>query len=116
MEEIDRIGIPEERMPTKFYLLYDEKVYPPKYVISIANKYANARVLEVSSFNGGQETNNFLVELGFNIVSKQETSFPLSSHSWTILNDKVFIKVMDRSTFIHNGTAIPRDIIELHKK
>lgn len=38
--------------------------------------------------------------------------FPIQSNSWTITNEKTFYKKMDRSTFLHNGTGIPKNIIK----
>ena len=36
---------------------------------------------------------------------------PLSVDSWTIINSNIAVKRMDRSSFIHNGTGIPKDKI-----
>ena len=66
--EIDRNSIPKGRESKKFLLLHNGKYYPPKYVISLANKYANGMVLDPSEFSGGQETNRFLVRLGSKVV------------------------------------------------
>jgi hypothetical protein len=41
-------------------------------VISLAHKFASGEELNPSTFNGGQETNNFLKGLGFNIVASSE--------------------------------------------
>jgi len=35
IQEIDRDGIPKGRNSKKFKLVFEEKAYPPKYVISI---------------------------------------------------------------------------------
>ncbi len=37
-------------------------------------------------------------------------NYPLSAYSWNILSDDVAIKHMDKSAFLHHGTAIPREI------
>jgi hypothetical protein len=58
IREIDKKGIPKSRKSKRFQLLYNGKYYPPKYVISLANKYANRMELEPSEFSGGQETNS----------------------------------------------------------
>ena len=67
LNEIDRIGVPKRRQATKFNLYHDGKSYPPKYVLSLATKYATGQELEASDFSGGDETNNFLSSLGFTI-------------------------------------------------
>ena len=72
LEEIDNKGIPEHRESTKYLLNYQNTYYPPKYVISIANKYANGVELPPSEFSGGKETNLFLEKLGFTIKSPGE--------------------------------------------
>jgi hypothetical protein len=68
IEEIDSNGVPPRRESRDYYLIFEGRVYPPKYVISLANKFANGRKLESSRFTGGQETNNFLRRLEFEIV------------------------------------------------
>jgi len=66
--EIDENGVPLGRESTKFQLFYNKKYYPPKYVMSLANKYANGVELDSSQFSGGLETNSFLGKLGFEII------------------------------------------------
>ena len=36
--------------------------------------------------------------------------YPISSHSWEVISKKVAFKMMDKSSFHHHGTAIPRAI------
>jgi hypothetical protein len=67
LREIDSAGVPHGRESTRFTLVYESKPYPPKYVISLANKFANGRALRPSDFNGGTETNGYLDKLGFYI-------------------------------------------------
>ena len=67
LNEIDRIGVPKRRQSTKFNLYHDGKSYPPKYVLSLATKYATGKELEARDFSGGDETNNFLSSHGFTI-------------------------------------------------
>jgi len=69
IRKIDRDGVPKSRKSRKFQLFYNGKYYPAKYVVSLANKYANGRELDPSEFSGGQEVNNFLRKLGFEIVN-----------------------------------------------
>ena len=68
IREIDRNGVPKGRKSRKFQLFHNGKNYPPKYVISLANKYATGVELEPMEFSGGQETNSFLEKLGFRVV------------------------------------------------
>jgi hypothetical protein len=70
MREIDTTGVPPGRESTKFTLVHNGKPYPPKYVISLANKFANREELKSSLFNGGAGTNDFLRRLGFTIIER----------------------------------------------
>lgn len=62
---IDNHGVPKERKYTKFIFVFEGKKYPPKYVILIANIFANGKEL---LFSGEDETNSFLIKQGFSIV------------------------------------------------
>jgi len=68
IKEIERDGVLGGRESKKFQLFYNGEYYPPKYVISLANKYANGLKLDPSEFSGGQEVNRFLERLGFEVV------------------------------------------------
>ncbi|MHC4441369.1 MAG: hypothetical protein ACYTF1_00250 [Planctomycetota bacterium] len=68
VNNVDEVGFPPSRASRKFLLEYQGKYYPPKYIVSIANRYANGHELPSSKFNGGIETNGFLKSLGFNII------------------------------------------------
>ena len=76
LREIDINGVPKGRDSRKFILLYEGKAFPPKYVVSLANKYANDIELDSSTFSGGKETNKFLMNLEFEILDKS-TGKPL---------------------------------------
>jgi len=69
IEYIDKNGVPPGRGSTVFVLEYDGKRYPPKYVISIANKYANGEELDGQKFIS-HEANRVLSRLDFKIVTK----------------------------------------------
>lgn len=83
IREIDNNGIPKGRDSKKFALFFNGKYYPPKYVISLANRYANGVSLSIDEFGGGNETNRFLEGLGFEIVEKKTkaivTKVPISN-------------------------------------
>lgn len=70
IKEIDKDGVPNNRKSTKYQLSFKDKNYPPKYVLSLANRYANGNYLNPSEFGGGREANNFLKNLGFTITEK----------------------------------------------
>jgi len=60
------------RTSTTYDLIYEGKDYPPKLVISIANKFANGTELKPEEFQGGENTEafNLLRKYGFEIVNK----------------------------------------------
>lgn len=74
IEEAEISGIPERRQSRKYLLEYKGKYYPPKYIVSLANKYANGRELSSEEFEGGNETNQFLRARGFSVLSFGESS------------------------------------------
>ena len=113
IKEIDINGYSEKNASRKYDLLYNGKRYPPKVVISLANKFANGIILEFSEFSGGEQfTNKFLKERGFEISLKNEddSDFEYESYSWKIISNQVAIKRMDKSSFLHHGTGIPIEI------
>lgn len=66
---IDEEGVPPKRASTKYNLRYLDKVYPPKYTVALANLFVNGAMLNSHDFSGGKETNDFLMNLGFEISS-----------------------------------------------
>jgi 5-methylcytosine-specific restriction protein B len=72
IKEIDRDGVRNGRQSTTYDLLYNNKSYPPKYVLSLAMKYSTGKELEPNEFEGGENTDAFkrLEQLGFKIVDK----------------------------------------------
>ena len=72
LEEIDEKGVPEVRKSRGWILLHGGKQYPPKYVISLANKYASGYELPSSEFDA-REAREYLRKLGFKIVKITET-------------------------------------------
>jgi hypothetical protein len=70
INELDQQGIPKKHKSTKFDLIYNDRPYPPKYVISMANIFANGEPFDTVLFSGGEEANNYLEKLGFEIELK----------------------------------------------
>lgn len=67
IKEVDAQGIPKGRNSKKFTVEFNGNNYPPKYIISLANKYANGKELPTQKFGGGSESNNFLKNFQFKI-------------------------------------------------
>ncbi len=70
IKQIDEEGVPKGHESTKYNLIYNGKLYPPKYTLALANLIENSVFLESDQFNGGKETNSFLQKLGFEIVGE----------------------------------------------
>ncbi|NQU33123.1 MAG: EVE domain-containing protein [Bacteroidetes bacterium] len=79
IQEIEDKGVRKGRHSSTYDLIYEGKKYPPKLVISIANKYANGIELEGNNFQGGQGTAAFelLEKEGFEIIQKNDPIKPL---------------------------------------
>ncbi len=71
LEMIDSEGEPPGSKSRTYVLRHKQREYSPKLVVSLANKVANGEELDRSTFNGGKETNSFLVRLGFEIGSRE---------------------------------------------
>ena len=72
IEDIKNGDIPNKRQSTKHDIIYEGSSYPPKFVLSIACKYAIGHELDSNEFSGGSESNQFLESLGFKIKSKRD--------------------------------------------
>ncbi len=72
ISEIDINGVRAGRQSSTYDLFYNQKKYPPKYVISLAAKYATGVELLPEDFTGGEDTDafNLLKEYEFEIVPK----------------------------------------------
>ena len=72
IEEIDKHGVPDSRLSHDYNLRFNGKDYPPKYIISIANKFINKSELDSREFGGGEESNGFLKSRGFEIIASDD--------------------------------------------
>src|SRR5690606_28825504 len=73
IKEIDDKGAPNDAQSLYYDLVYNGKEYPPKLVVSLANKFANGIELNRPAFRGGEGTECFklLRTQGFVIEPKQ---------------------------------------------
>lgn len=46
------------------------------------------------------------------VLNPARISFPISSSSFTWISEKVLVKEMDKSTFLHRGTHIPMEVLD----
>jgi 5-methylcytosine-specific restriction protein B len=77
IDRIDMEGIPLNAESRYYNVLYKNKTYPPKVIVSYANVYANGTELDRNSFEGGENTPcfNLLKENGFEIIKKYNMSY-----------------------------------------
>ena len=75
IDEIDKQGIRKGRHSSTYDLVHNGNFYPPKLVISIANRFANNIELDSESFVGGIGTSSFklLEDNGFHIEEKNNS-------------------------------------------
>jgi hypothetical protein len=87
LEEIRDQNIPPVFQYRRYALEYEGKRYPPRYTISVANKYANGTLLEHSQI-GSQEAISFLDTMGFNILdlSDGESNIPVTDKAPEVQN------------------------------
>lgn len=72
IREIDREGVPSKYQSKDYDLIHEDKPYPPKYVILLANKIVNGT--DIKDFHSGQAVRR-LKKLGFDeIINKTPTS------------------------------------------
>lgn len=72
LKEIDKDEIPPDARSTTYDLIYGDRRYPPKLVLSLASRYASGREFDRSLFSGGEASPAFalLRKLGFQIERK----------------------------------------------
>lgn len=72
IQEIDNQEVKPGRNLSTYDLIYNDKIYPPKFILSIANKYATGKELDHNTFSIGQGTSafNLLKNEGFIIKNK----------------------------------------------
>ena len=73
IEEVDASGIPKDGQSLYYDVIYNGKKYPPKLIVSLANKFANGVELSRPNFRGGEGTECFklLRQHGFVIEPRQ---------------------------------------------
>ena len=86
LKYIDENGVPEHNVSTKYVLVSeDEKKYPPKYVVAVADHLANGSDISTDGFNA-VEAKSYLEGQGFIIETKQQAKFELSITSENVVS------------------------------
>ncbi|MBL6871366.1 MAG: AAA family ATPase [Flavobacteriales bacterium] len=73
IDEVEKNGIRKGRHSSTYNIINNGKQYPPKLIISIANRYANGVELDPNKFEGGKGTPAFklLESCNFELVEKK---------------------------------------------
>ena len=90
----------------KYTIKHDDRLYPVKKIVSIATD------VPVSGFSGGWgagQANRFVEQYGFSVVPLGQ-QYPFASYSWVMYSPSIAVKEMDKSSFLHHGTGVPKDI------
>jgi 5-methylcytosine-specific restriction enzyme B len=76
LNNINSSGIPPDARSTTYDLIFEDKRYPPKLVLSLASKHARGQDFDRSLFSGGEKSPAFLLlrKLGFHIERKDFVS------------------------------------------
>ena len=101
IEEINQLPIPENRLSEAYFLKVADKQLPPKYVISIANKYANNQALPSDAFNA-VEAKNFLKKLKFEIKEKGNGYFKELTSFILVANKQITGKGTTKDATVFN--------------
>jgi Cdc6-like AAA superfamily ATPase len=97
IDEIKKNGV-SNRQSSTYDLIHEDKSYPPKLVVSIANRFATGKELDHNTFKGGKNTPAFelLNRQGFKIVPKKTTNI-ITSFASLIPVLKEYLKNSDSS-------------------
>lgn len=71
---INKEGTPRLRNSYKYFVSCDSRLYPPKYLISLANLFANGELLNPNPkiFNTYM-AQAYLTDLGFKVITKKNS-------------------------------------------
>jgi len=75
IDQIKRQGyVPKRRNSTRYSLRYDGRLYPPKYLIALAARFATGKVLTPDDHSGGEyDSNKVLRNLGFRSIARKKS-------------------------------------------
>jgi len=72
IKALHKIKENEKRQSRDYYVVFENDLFPPKYVISVANKFANGKELNISKFITA-EARRFLEKTGFRVIQGGES-------------------------------------------
>ena len=70
LEQIDKYGVPTQYDSKEYALIVDDKSYPPKYVVALAQSIADETDVDTDGFNSIQ-ANIYLKNKGYTVRRKE---------------------------------------------
>jgi energy-coupling factor transporter ATP-binding protein EcfA2 len=114
ISKIDEEGIPKNSDSNYYDVLFNERKYPPKVIVSFANLFANGEIIDRRSFPGGSDTPCFklLERNGFNIIPK-ELKLPFQITLYDIHGDSAIenyqsLKSPDNTLFLWDDSKFKK--------
>ena len=102
LKQIEKDGVPTQYESKDYVLMVDDKLYPPKYVIALAQSIADGTAIDTNAFNSN-EANSYLKNKGYTVRRKE--TFTLTVTKATITStDTAF--TMDNITLGDNYEPI----------
>jgi len=71
--EIDRVGVAPGRASRHYDLMLNGRRYPPKYVISLAHRFAHGNEFPAGKFNA-VEAKDFFLRSGYKVLDRRARS------------------------------------------
>ncbi len=91
IEKIDKEGIPKDGDSQYYDVIYNGNKYPPKLIVSYANLFANGEILDRNSFNGGLNTQCFiLLEKNEFVIENKSIQEGLEPKVWFVTQGSTF--------------------------
>lgn len=115
IEKIDKEGVPINADSKYYDVVFNQKKYPPKLIISYANLFANGIELNRNSFEGGLGTPCFklLEEKGFSIIKKTTMIIEkIKTFSEIYKNEILLPHNKELKSFKLLVNELPKEIIE----
>ncbi len=117
IKHIELEGIPTLRKSRRYNLLYHGKLYPPKYVISLATQFSSGKLHHPSHFNaieaiGYFKSHNYIIIDNQNIITIQDEIPKHTFHEgmrklkihYMIERDKRLPKIAKRQRLLQTGS------------
>ena len=116
LKYIDEHGVPWHNESTVYELVVNGKKYPPKYVVGVANHFANGEEISTQGYNA-VEAKSFFESRGYTIEVKQEKyEITVTADSVVSTDDRFTMDYLDAGDnykpidayFVRNGTETIR--------